>query len=558
VEPTPAWPNLPSLMFGSARRFGNRPLFRYWREGAWHSMRWPEFTQGAANLARALRQAGIVAGDRVLLVSPNRPEVAMAEVALMAIRAVPVPTYVTNTVADHAHILRDSGARVAVVADAGLAEAVRQAAPDGLDLLIAMEDVPSCLSFAALAAGTAAPDDIAAEAAMIPTDALACLIYTSGTGGAPRGVMVPHRAVLSNCRGGVERLRPLELKDDVYLSFLPASHSFEHMVGLFFLPGQGTEIVFSRGVEHLAADLAAIRPTVLTVVPRLLEVIRGRILAQVARQPGWRQYLFRRALALGLKRLDGRLGVADLPLDKLLDRLVRAKIRARFGGRLRAAVSGGARLEPEVGRFFLAMGLPVLQGYGQSEAGPAISANGPVGTRADTVGRPLDGIDLRIAADGEILVRGDCIMTGYWGRPGETAATIRDGWLHTGDIGVLDADGHLRITDRKRDIIKLSGGETLSPARIEGLLMAEPEIAQAVVAGDGEAALWALLVAAEGCDEDTVAAAVARVNRRLSVPERVRHHRCVPAFTQDNGLLTPTQKIRRAAVLYCHSQVAQV
>jgi long-chain acyl-CoA synthetase len=399
------------------------------------------------------------------------------------------------------------------------------------------------------------PDDIALQAAAIPADALACLIYTSGTGGAPKGVMLPHRSILSNCRGAFELLRPLHLKDETYLSYLPISHSYEHTVGLFFLPSIGTEVVYCRGVEHLAADMLTVRPSILTAVPRVLEVIRSRVLTQVARQPPWRQALFRRAMELGLRRVDcQRLGPIEWLLDLLLDHAVRAKVRARFGGRLKAAMSGGARLEPEVGRFFLALGLMIMQGYGQTEAGPVISANPPDAIRIDTVGRILEGVQLMLADDGEILVRGDLVMRGYWSLPEATAAAIRDGWLHTGDIGELD-NGYLRITDRKKDMIVLSGGENVSPAKVEGMLMAEPEISQAVVAGDGRSSLTALVVPADGHDDMSAAVAVSRVNMRLSVTERIRKHAVVQPFTLENGLLTPTQKIRRMLVIRANADV---
>ncbi len=251
-----------------------------------------------------------------------------------------------------------------------------------------------------------------------------------------------------------------------------------------------------------------------------------------------------------MRRIDGRrLTLRERLLDRVLDRLVRAKVRARFGGRLVAAMSGGARLEPDVGRFFLALGIMIMQGYGQTEAGPVISANPPDGIRIDTVGKPLQGVEVQIAPDGEILVRGDLVMDGYWLRPDETAAAIEDGWLHTGDIGTLDDDGYLRITDRKKDIIVLSGGENVSPAKVEGMLMAEAEIAQAVVAGDGRSGLTALVVPAEGYDEVAIALAVSRTNLRLSVTERIRRQAVVAPFTVENGLLTPTQKIRRMLVI---------
>jgi long-chain acyl-CoA synthetase len=561
VETYPNWPNLAAMMFALARTWPDKPLLRSFRGGAWHSIAWGEFGRMAASCARRLRAAGVAAGDRVVIVSENRPEYPIAETALMALRAVPVPAYTTNTVADHAHILRDSGARAAIASSPAFAETLRAAGrlAGGLDLLVVMDgpgQSPGLTHWAELVADTTPPDDIALEAAAIPATALAGLIYTSGTGGTPKGVMLPHRSILSNCRGAFELLRPLRLRDEVYLSYLPASHSYEHTVGLFFLPSVGTEIVYSRGVEHLAADMLAIRPTILTAVPRVLEVIRTRVLAQVAREPRWRQLLFNRALDIGLKRVDGqRLTLAEMLLDPLLDRLVRAKVRARFGGRLKAAMSGGARLEPDVGRFFLALRLLIMQGYGQTEAGPVISANPPDAIRIDTVGRVLQGVDVQIAQDGEILVRGDLVMQGYWGLPDATAAAIRDGWLHTGDIGALDDAGYLRITDRKKDMIVLSGGENVSPAKVEGMLMAEPEISQAVVAGDGRSSLTALVVPADGHDDVTVAVAVTRVNHRLSVTERIRKHAVVTPFTVENGLLTPTQKIRRMLVMHANGDV---
>jgi long-chain acyl-CoA synthetase len=476
----PPWPNLAAMMFDRARSWGSLPMLRYWRDDAWQHLDWDGFARQAASAARALRAAGISAGDRVLLVSENRPEFPIAEVALMAIRAVPVPAYTTYTQADFAHLLADSGAQAAIVSTAALAGRVAQAGP--LDLL-----------------------------------------------------------------------RPLHMHREVYLSFLPLSHSFEHTAGQFFMLTVGVEVAYARGVETLPADMLAVRPTLMCVVPRLLEVIRGRILGQIAREPASRQALFARAIGLGRRRMEHeRLSLRERLADAVLERLVRRRVRARFGGRLRTIVSGGARLDPEVGRFFLGLGIEILQGYGQTEAGPVISANGPGAARIESVGRALKGVDLRIAEDGEILVRGDLMMDGYWGRPQETEAVIRDGWLHTGDVGSLDDAGYLHITDRKRDLIVLSGGENVSPARIEGMLAAESAIAQAVVVGEGRPGLAALVVIADGCDEGAVARAIAKVNERLSVTERIRRHAVVGAFTIENGLLTATQKVRRQMVMEAH------
>ncbi len=560
MEAYPDWPNLATMMFDRARSWPDQPMLRDVHGGAWRSITWGQFGRLAGAVARGLRAAGVSAGDRVLIVSENRPEYPIVETALLAIRAVPVPTYVTNTVADHGHVLRDSGAVAAVCSSAALAAKV--AAAGRLELLVTLDGsvVPDvrCVAWSELARDDAAFADIAAEAAEIPRGALACLIYTSGTGGAPRGVMLPHRAMLSNCQGAFTMVQPLRLRNETYLSFLPLSHAYEHTVGQFFLLSIGTEVVYARGVEHLAADMLAVRPTIMTMVPRILEVIRARVLAQVAREKPWRQKLFHAAIELGRKRMEGEpLTFGERLIDPVLERLVRKKLRARFGGRLFAAMSGGARLEPEVWRFFLGMGVELMQGYGQTEAGPVISANTRGATRVGTVGRALPGVEVEIAEDGEILVRGDLVMDGYWRRLADTSAVIRHGWLHTGDIGVLDGDGYLTITDRKKDMIVLSGGENVSPARIEGLLIAQPEIAQAMVMGEGRAGLAALVVAADGVDELAVAACVTNVNKLLSVTERIRRHAVVPPFTIDAGTLTATQKVRRHIVMEHNKEVLE-
>ena len=299
----------------------------------------------------------------------------------------------------------------------------------------------------------------------------------------------------------------------------------------------------------------------MTCVPRLYETMRLRILAGVRRSGGLKRKLFEAAVELGRKRLDapGSLGPFERLLDRVVERLVRDKVRGRFGGRLKALVSGGAPLNPDVGMFFLALGLPVLQGYGQTEAAPVISVNRPESNDVTTVGPPLDGVEVKIAGDGEILVRGELVMAGYWNDADATAEALRDGWLHTGDIGELDARGRIRITDRKKDIIVNSGGDNIAPQRVEGILALEPEIAQAMVYGDARPHLVALIVAdaelaeTHGGDGEAltlaVAEAIERATAGLSPSERVKRFALAPEpFTIDNGELTPTLKIRRHAI----------
>ena len=420
--------------------------------------------------------------------------------------------------------------------------------------------------------GRAAADDVRARIAELSPDDTACLIYTSGTGGVPKGVMLTHRNIIGNCRGAYRLLEQLGLGEEVFLSFLPLSHSYEHTAGLMFPISIGAEIYFAEGADTLAANLLEVRPTIMTAVPRLYETMHQRIRLGIQREHGLKRRLFENAVATGRKRLAGeRLGLGERLLDPVLDRLVRHKVRARFGGRLKAMISGGAPLNPEIGGFFLALGVRLLQGYGQTEAAPVIACNPPDRIRIDTVGPALDGVEIRIAEDGEILVRGDNVMKGYWNDPEATARTLVEGWLHTGDIGALDPDGYLRITDRKRDFIKNSGGDMISPARVESALTLAPEIAQAMVTGDRRPYLVAVIVpdpdfAAAYAKEHGVSGelaalasdpgfhkalgdVVARVNRELQVAERVRRFViAIEPFSLANAQLTPTLKIRRHAI----------
>ena len=533
-------------------------------------------------LARGLLSLGIEPGDRVALVAESRPEWVVADLAIMSIGAVTVPAYTTNTVEDHRHILDNSGACAAIVSTPGLAANLMPAAEQvpSVDAVIAIE--PPGLASASsvdvhswdtlLADSGRAQEDVRGRMAALSADDTACLIYTSGTGGVPKGVMLSHRNIIGNCRGAYRLLEQLGLGDEVFLSFLPLSHSYEHTAGLMFPISIGAEIYFAEGADTLAANLLEARPTIMTAVPRLYETMHQRIRLGIQRERGLKRRLFEQAVAIGRKRLaDEHLPLADRLLDPVLERLVRNKVRARFGGRLKAMVSGGAPLNPEIGGFFLALGVMLLQGYGQTEAAPVIACNPPDRTRIDTVGPALDGVEIRIAEDGEILVRGDNVMKGYWNDPEATSRTLVDGWLHTGDIGLLDPDGYLRITDRKRDFIKNSGGDMISPARVESALTLAPEIAQAMVLGDRRPYLVAVIVpdpdfaAAYAREHDVpgdlpalarepgfhkaLGDAVARVNSELQHPERVRRFViAAEPFSLANAQLTPTLKIRRHAI----------
>jgi len=421
-------------------------------------------------------------------------------------------------------------------------------------------------------------DNTAELVATIEPDDIACLMHTSGTGGIPKGVMTSHRNILANCRGAYRLLEIIGLGNDVFLNFLPLSHTYEHTAGMMFPISLGAQIYFAEGAETLAANMLEARPTLMTAVPRLYETLHRRILLGVERKGGISRKLFDQAVAIGRKRcLPQPLGLGERLLDPVLDRLVRAKLRRRFGGRLKAMVSGGAPLNPEIGSFFVALGVRLLQGYGQTEAAPVIACNSPARIKIDTVGPPLDGVRVKTADDGEILVAGDNVMQGYWNDPEATAQVLEDGWLKTGDVGFVDDDGYIRITDRKRDFIKTSAGETISPARVEGYLTLEPEIAQAMVFGDRRPYLVAVVVpdpdfaagfASGGPVGDfrglagdpgfakAIGAVVTRVNQRLSSVERVRHFAiAAEPFTIANGQMTPTLKIKRHVICEAYGTV---
>jgi len=382
--------------------------------------------------------------------------------------------------------------------------------------------------------------------------------------------LLHHGAILCNIDGAAEILAgDFGWDNERFLSFLPLSHALEHTAGLHLPIGLGAEIWFAEGLDKLASNIEEAKPTFMVVVPRLFELLRGRIVKQVEKQGKVANFLLDQALALAERRASGQRRVTDWPIEKLLDMTLRPKIRAKFGGRIKALVSGGAPLNPEVGAFFEAMGLVMLQGYGQTESAPVVSVNYPsAGIKLDTVGPPLKGVEVRIADDGEILVRGELVMLGYWRNEADTAKTIVDGWLHTGDIGHLDEAGRIVITDRKKDIIVNDKGDNIAPQKLEGMLTLQPEIAQAMVSGDKRPYIVALIVPdadwafqwAKANDEkfdlsalqalpafrSAIRAAIDRVNAELSVIEKIRQFTFADEpFGIENGEMTPSLKIRR-------------
>jgi long-chain acyl-CoA synthetase len=559
--------NLVEMFLARAAEKGDAPFLWAKRGGEWQPTSWTEARRQIVALASGLKRLGLQPGDRVMLVSENRPEWLISDLAIMAAGCVTVPTYTTNTTRDHAHVLGNSGARAVIVSSQKLAKALVPAVLTSTDChhVLGMEEirtgqVPEWLNvhhWSKLADGEGDAAAVAAQAKLAKREDLACIIYTSGTGGAPRGVMQHHGALLHNIAGAADIISTdFGWGDEVFLSFLPASHALEHTGGQLFPVGLGAQIYYAESLEKLAANIEETRPTIMIVVPRLFEMLRARILKSLDGSGGVSRYLFRRALEIGQEKYDGELQPWDRPMDWLLELTLRRKLRAKVGGRVKAWVSGGAPLNPDVGIFFQSLGITFLQGYGQTETGPVISCNRPsVGIRLETVGVPVKETEVKIAADGEIMARGELVMHGYWRNPEETARVLSaDGWLATGDIGHFDDKGRIVITDRKKDIIVNDKGDNIAPQRIEGMLTLQGEIAQAMVYGDRKPHLVALLVPdpeiADAPDlHQKVSAAVDRVNSDVSVIEKVRRFIVAEApFTVENEQLTPSMKIRRHVI----------
>jgi long-chain acyl-CoA synthetase len=582
--------NLVALFLRRANERGDAPFLTTKIDGQWTSTSWAEVARKVCLMAQNLRALGLRDGDRVVVVSENRPEWCIADLAIMAAGCITTPAYTTNTERDHCHILDDSGASAVVVSNAKLAKAVFPAimTTGKVRHVVVMEGVSTAQSGAfdlhrweSMLTGDADAARQAVEqriAAIGRTDT-ACIIYTSGTSGAPRGVMQSHGSILCNVSGAMDILvTDFGITEERFLSFLPLSHAYEHTGGQFLPIGAGAEIWYSEGLEKLASNIEEARPTIMVVVPRLFEVLRARIMKQIEKQGKFANYLMERALQIAHHKGEtGAIRLRDRPMDLLLERTLRPKIRQKFGGRMKAMVSGGAPLNPEVGNFFEAMGLTMLQGYGQTETGPVASCNRPsVGLKMDTVGPPMRGVEVRIADDGEILVRGELVMKGYWQRPDDTERALvpdpaepqKGPWLHTGDVGHLDAKGRIRITDRKKDIIVNDKGDNVAPQKLEGMLTLQPEISQAMVAGDRKPYMVALIVpdaewALQWAQANNIAfdikqlqelpafrsavkASIDRTNAELSVTEKLRKFTFADEpFSTDNNQMTPTLKIRR-------------
>ncbi len=569
------------------RKFSHdsRPSLLYKKEGSYKGISYPDLRDSVKRFAAGLAALGARRADRIAMISENRPEWVVADMGMMKLGAINVSLFPSQTPKQLEYGLNDSGARFTIVSNQlQLAKILKVWPIPQLEKVIVMsprgETDPRLVSFESLMKmgedfSSQSPRYVDEETALSKPEEILTIIYTSGTTGSPRGVVLTHANLVSNILASAACI-PFTTSD-VLLSYLPICHSYERMAGYYTAFSQGATIAYADSIDTVRDNFLEVQPTVVTTVPRLLEKMHSRIVAQVKASPKSRQGLFAWATGVGKRYADARRMKRfrpDLALQNFVaDKLVFSKIRERTGGRLRFMVSGGAALSPDLCRFFEAVGIQIIEGYGMTESSPVISVNRLGEQKPGTVGKPIPNVQVRIAPDGEILVKGPNVMKGYWKNPDETCKTIdSEGWLHTGDIGDLDADGFLKITDRKKHLFVTSGGKNIAPQHIEDLFLQSSFIDQFVLIGDGRMFLAALIVPDFAQVKDFVRTPdassdnethlvddpglrelfedeIARIQKDLAGYERVRKFTLLSRpLTLENNELTPTMKVRRKVV----------
>ena len=577
---------LVGIFLEAVARYRKSDQFKRKRGGAWESISAERALGDVERLALGLRDLGLGAGDSVALLSETRYEWVVADLAILGLGALTVPIYPTLTGAQCRFVLENSGAKLAIVSTAAQLARVREAAAglSALQHIIVMDEAPlagakeqawDALTRRGTELVARSPRAYREAAARLRPVDLATIIYTSGTTGEPKGAMLTHYNIVSNVESC---LQLMELRtDDRCLSFLPLSHIFERMAGLYAMLAGGVTIAYAENLESVAADAVEIRPTVLMGVPRFYEKVYARVMSNAHAQAWPRRMLFHWGLAAATAAARARF--TKKPLSPwlaaqaaLADRLVGAKVRARVGGRLRYCISGGAPLPPRIMEFFFAVGIPVIEGYGLTETSPVIALNRVGREKPGSVGPPIPGVEVRIAANGEILVRGPNVMQGYFHNEVATRAALEDGWFHTGDVGHLDGDGCLLITDRLKDLLVTAGGKKVAPQPIEARLKTGGWVTEAVLIGDqrpfvvcllvpnlhrleteAKARGWSYVNVLDLLDRDEVRALyqplIDAVNADLAPFEKIKRFALLPReLSAEEGELTPTFKVRRKVV----------
>jgi len=498
-------------------------------------------------------------GDRCLLISENRPEWFITDFSIMLTKSITVPAYTTYSEKDYEYIINDCAPSVVFVSNLEQYKKVKNIIKNKKFIKkifsfekLEGEDKNEYINIHDLFLNLNNDYKNFYELGINRKD-LACIIYTSGTQGNPKGVMLSHGGILNNCEGAIEIIKPLiSDKQTRFLTWLPLSHSYEHTVQ-FVQISVNARVYYAESIEKLIKNINDCSPQIMTAVPRFYQNLYQKINTSLNKATGIKKILIKKMLDLGLKKIKKEpLSSLEKIQDKVLDKIVRKKIKAQFGGHLKTFVSGGGALDKEVGFFLNAIGLPTLQGYGLTETSPVVSCNPINDIRVETVGPPFKGNEVKIAEDGEILVKGENVMLGYWNNKEETDKVIKNGWLHTGDIGVFE-NNYLKITDRKKDILITPGGDNISPLKIENELVNSEFIDQAVVYGDNKPYLVALLVLNNEKNlslEQKIKDEIEKINKKLAKIENIKKFFIInEKFSIENGMLTPTLKLKRYKII---------
>ena len=496
-------------------------------------------------------------GDRCLLISENRPEWFISDLSIMLSGGITVPAYTTYAERDYEYIINDCSPKLIFVSNQEQFNKVKNIINKNkfIENIFSFEELDleqnKYINLNKLISNLDNEDESFPKLELERKDP-ACIIYTSGTQGNPKGVILSHGGILNNCEGALDILKPLLTNQTRFLTWLPLSHSYEHTVQ-FVQISVGAKIFYAESIEKLIKNMNDCKPQLMTAVPRFYQNLYQKINASFNKATGLRKKLILKMLELGKKKITKQdLSFVEKILDNLLEKIVRKKIKSQFGGELKTFVSGGGALDKDVGVFLNAIGLPTLQGYGLTETSPVVSCNPIHDIRVETVGPPFRGNQVRIAEDGEILVKGENVMLGYWNNDEETKKVLKDGWLHTGDIGVFD-EGYLKITDRKKDILITPGGDNISPVKIENELSNSNFIDQSIVYGDNKPYLVALLVLSDehlNATQEELEKEINKVNLNLSKIENIKKFFVInEKFSIENGMLTPTLKLKRYKIV---------
>ena len=548
--------SLVELFFEKYKEFSNlNSLFLKWLKTEKDDfLTWSQVEIRVRVLSEYLKN-NISKGDRCVLLSENRPEWLIADISIMNAGGITVPLFTTYSEQDYEYIMKDCKPKICIVSNDIQFKKLEKFISSEIKVLSIenfnkkIESVNNILERYFKEESTQSQKFVYYNREIKRKDP-ACIIYTSGTTGNPKGVMLSHGGILSNCEGAQEILETLVEKDNpVFLTWLPLSHSYEHTVQYVQIL-LGAKVFYAENLEKLLLNISIAKPTIMTAVPRFYQNLYNKISLNFSKQKGLKKKLINNTIFLGTKILNReKLDLKEKTINFLCEKLVRKKIKRQFGGNLKAFVSGGGALDQKIGEFLNSIGLPTLQGYGLTETSPVVSCNIPGKIKIETVGPPFKTNKVKIAEDGEILVKGENVMLGYWNMEKETNEIIKDGWLHTGDIGEITKDGNLKITDRKKEIIVNLGGDNISPSKIENLLGLSEKIRQSFVYGDKKNYLVALIVS-ESENFNEIEIYLENLNKNLSLVEKVKKFKLInEEFTIENGMLTPTLKLKRKKIL---------